>query len=141
MLEKFKQTSLVTKILYLLAIVLFLVWVIPSMVNYYSNVNEYEKSLQEIHVTATKYSLNDDAKPFTADGFKANTETLFSNVVVSSSGDNRHEVTIKMKREDIKKFHTFVETLSLRYLVKIEDALEFKANDDNIEAKMILVEL
>jgi len=141
MVEKFKNTSIVTKILYILALILFFAWVIPSMVNYYSNVNKYEKSVKEIEKISSKYALTSEAKPFTIDAFKESTKVLFSKVDVNPISTNRYEVSIKMKREDIKSFHTFVETLSLRYLVQIEGALEFEANDDDIEAKMTLIEL
>jgi len=141
MVEKFKNTSIVTKILYILALILFFAWVIPSMVSYYSNVNKYEKSVNEIEKISSKYALTSEAKPFTVEAFKESAKVLFSKVDINPLSTNRYEVSIKMKREDIKSFHTFVETLSLRYLVQIDGALEFKANDEDIEAKMTLVKL
>jgi len=141
MLEKFKNIPLMTKILYLFTVVLFLVWFIPSMLNYYSKVNEYDKKLQEVQNEASKYSVTLKTKPFDLDVFKESADALFSKVVVNSKGDHKHKVMIKIKREDIKKLHTFIETLSLRYLVKIEGALKFKADDEGIQASMTLVEL
>ena len=141
MLEKFKSTSIVTKILYLLAIVLFLVWVVPSMVNYYSTVSEYEKSRDEIQQVSKKYSIKEEAVPFTVDAFKERTERLFSKVTVTPLDMNKHSVSIQMKREDIAKFHTFIDTLTLTYLVEIEGDLKFESTDSLMEVKMVLVDL
>lgn len=141
MLEKIKNTSLITKILYVLALVLFLVWVIPSMVSYYSNVNKYESNMKEIRQLSSKHGLSSNAQVFSVDTFKERTETLFTRVSVEEKGNNKHNVTIRMKREDIKAFHTFIETLSLRYLVQIVGALEFEENEDILTAKFTLVNL
>jgi len=141
MIEKFRNTSIITKILYILALILLFVWAVPAVIDYYSSVSKYEKSAKEIKSVSSKYALNTNAKPFSIEAFKESTKVLFSKVNINSADNNRYNVSIEMNREDIKSFHTFIETLSLRYLVQIEGALEFNANDDDIEVKMTLVEL
>ena len=141
MLEKFKNISLVSKILYLLALVLLLVWVIPTMLNYYSTLNTYETSREEIQQTAAKYSISKDAENFSVDAFKKETESLFSKVTVTPLEMDKYSVNIQMKREDIEKFHTFLDTVALKFLVQIETPLKFESKDNNIKVKMILVQL
>ena len=138
MLEKFKNISLVDKILYTLAIVLLLVWVVPTVLNYYSTQEEYTKAQDEIKKVAMKYSIEKEAEPFSVDSFNEKAKRLFSRVTVTPLDKQRYSVTIKMKKEDIDKFHTFIETLALQYLVQIDSELTFEANDNFVEAKMVL---
>ncbi len=142
MFKKIKQISLVTKILYLLAVVLFFVWTLPTILSYYSNINKYEKKLNEINKISSKYAISSEAQPFSIKAFKNSVKTIFSDVTIVPKEEGHYSVDIKIRKEDLKEFHTFIETLSLRYLVQIEDDLVFKANDDNtINIKMRLVEL
>ena len=142
MFKKIKQISLVTKILYLLAVVLFFVWTLPTILSYYSNHNKYEKKLNEINEISSKYGLSSKAQPFSVDAFTKSLKTIFLDVTVAPKEEGNYDVDIKIRKEDLKEFHTFIETLSLRYLVQIEDNLVFKANDDDtINIKMRLVEL
>ena len=142
MLQKFKNISLLTKVLYILALLVLLLWVVPTALNYYSNVGKYQENTGEISVLSQKYAIDAEAQPFNANTFKEEVEKEFSSVMVTSINDKRHDIVIKMKREEIPNFHKFLETISLRYLVEIEGALEFTSTEeDEIEAKVSLVEL
>ncbi len=142
MFKKIKQISLVTKILYLLAVVLFFVWALPTMMNYYSNLNKYKKEHNKIAEISSKYGISSEAQPFSVNDFKKSVETTFLDVTIVPKEEAHYSVDIKIRKDDLKEFHTFIETLSLRYLVQIKDDLVFKANDDDtINIKMTLVEL
>jgi len=43
-----------------------------------------------------------------------------------------------MKKEELKNFYTFIETLALRYHIKITDDIELKADDAIIHSKVTL---
>jgi len=142
MLQKFKNISLLTKILYILALLVLLLWVVPTALNYYSNVEKYQNNIEEISQLSKKHAIDKEAQPFNADTFKSELEKEFSSVMVTSINDKRYDISIKMKKEEIQNFHKFLETISLRYLVEIEGDLEFNSNDkDEIEAKVTLVQL
>ncbi|CAA6827479.1 MAG: Unknown protein, partial [uncultured Sulfurovum sp.] len=113
MLEKFKNTSLVTKLLYLLALILFVAWVIPQMSSYYSSVNSYEQHLQELRNTSSKHGINEKPRKFSEALFKKDTELLFSKVTTQPLEEKQYIINIQLKKEDLKKFHTFLDTLSL----------------------------
>ena len=141
MLENLKNTSLITKILYLFAVVLFLVWVIPSMVGYYSQVNEYQSDLKKIEQSASKYGLENNTKKFNIEQFKQEAGLIFDDVKVKAVSDKKYKVTIKMKKEDIKKFHVFLEKISLRFYVQVVGALEFNSKEKEVEVNMTLLTL
>ena len=141
MLENLKNTSLITKILYLLAVILFLAWVIPAMIGYYSKVNEYQSNVQKIEQSVTKHGLENNTKKFNIAEFKQNTELLFDAVDVKSLSNKKYNVTIKMKKEDITKFHDFLEKVSLRFYVQVVGALEFNTKEKEVEVKMTLLTL
>ena len=141
MLENLKNTSLITKILYLFAVVLFLVWVIPSMVGYYSQVNEYQSDLKKIEQSASKYGLENNTKKFNIEQFKQEAGLIFDDVKVKAVSDKKYRVTIKMKKEDIKKFHVFLEKISLRFYVQVVGALEFNSKEKEVEVNMTLLTL
>jgi len=141
MLENLKNIPILTKLLYLLALLFFALWVVPSMSAYYSEVNDYQNNIAEIEQSVTKYGLENNTKEFSADKFKQNAELLFDAVDVQSLSEGKYKVTMKMKKEDIKKFHTFLEKISLRFYVKVVGALEFNSKEKELEVKMTLLKL
>ena len=141
MLENLKNQSMVTKILYLLALLLFILWVIPSMVSYYSDMEQYKGSQQEIAKLSSKYGVDVDTQLFSKELFQQHTETIFEKVTVENLNEKRYRIDIEMKQEDLKNFHNFIDTLSLRYYVQIEGDLKFKAKDDSVNASFVISKL
>ena len=141
MLENFKNQSIVTKVLYLLALLLFIAWVIPSMVSYYSDMEHYKGSQQEVAKLSSQYGVEVETQIFTKERFQKNTESIFEKVTVEQIDAKRYKINIAMKREDLKNFHKFIDTLSLDYYVKIEGALMFKAKENVVNASFILLTL
>ena len=141
MLENLKNQSMVTKILYLLALLLFIAWVIPTMLSYYSNMERYQDSKQEISKLLSKYKIDRETQPFTKELFQQTTESIFDKVVVKRLDSNRYHIDIEMKREDLKNFHNFIDTLSLRYYVQIDGELKFEAKEDTVYASFIVSKL
>ena len=138
MLQKFKDSSLITKLLYLVAFILFLVWVLPIIKSYYTNVNTYKTNMQEIKSLSSLHGLSTETQKFSESLFKKNTESLFSKVELNNLGENRYQVNITMKKEDLKSFHTFIETLSLQYYVEIKNDIKFTTQNEFINAQMTL---
>ena len=141
MLENLKNQSMVTKVLYLFALLLFILWVIPSMVSYYSDMEQYKGSQREIAKLSSKYAVDADTQRFSKELFQQNTETIFEKVTVKKLDENRYSIDIEMKREDLKNFHNFIDTLSLRYYVQLEGELKFKAKDDTVNASFVISKL
>ena len=133
-----KNTSFITKLLYLLALIIFIAWIIPTMNAYYSNINTYKENKEKLNNLAIKHSLSTETQKFSTKVFKQKSELLFSKVEVKDIGEKIYEVHITMKKEDLKSFHTFIETISLRYYVEITKELELTTEDEVITAKMIL---
>jgi len=138
MSEKLKNLSTITKIFYIFAFILFIAWVIPSISNYYNNVSTYKKNIKELKNVSLKQGIETQAKEFSENDFLKDTQLLFAQVALESLGKKKHELTVKMKQEDLKKFRTFIETISLRYYVKLDDNLEFTVKDQIITVKMQL---
>jgi len=138
MLESIKNSSFLTKILYILAFILFVLWVIPTISSYYAKVNSYEKSVRELRTISSQHKLSTEIQKFSENSFQQSTKLLFSKVEIKNLGEKLYEVSITMKKEDLQSFHTFIETISLRYYVEIKNALEFKTEDETINVKMTL---
>ena len=138
MSEKLKNLSTITKIFYLFAFILFIAWVIPSISSYYNNVSTYKKNIKELKNVSLKQGIETQAKEFSENDFLKDTQLLFAQVALESLGKKKHELTVKMKQEDLKKFRTFIETISLHYYVKLDDNLEFTVKDQIITVKMQL---
>lgn len=141
MLEGLKKLSLMSKILLLLSLVVLFVWVIPKMVNYYENVHNYEAKVKELQQISSHYGIADEAKPFTVELFKKDTASLASKVMVESPEDKVYNLTMYIDKDKISNFNNFLETLSLRYLIKIDGALQFDEKEKVIEVKMTFREL
>jgi len=138
MSEKLKNLSTITKIFYIFAFILFIAWVIPSISSYYNNVSTYKKNIKELKNVSLKQGIETQAKEFSENDFLKDTQLLFAQVALESLGEKKYELTVKMKQEDLKKFRTFIETISLRYYVKLDDNLVFTVKDQMITAKMQL---
>lgn len=136
MLEKLKNLSMMTKLLYLAAFILFIAWVMPLMNVYYSSVNTYKKGVQEIKNISSKHGVSTSTQKFSENSFKQSSKSLFSKIDIKNLGDKLYEIHITMKKEDLKDFHTFIETISLRYYVEIKNDLEFETKDEIINVKM-----
>lgn len=138
MLETIKDSSFMTKLLYIFAFLIFVAWVIPKISTYYTNVNNYKKSIKEIEDISSKHGLSSKTQKFSETIFKQNSELIFSNIDIKNLAEKTYEVQITIKKEDLKNFHTFIETISLRYYVVIKDALEFTTEEEVIKIKMTL---
>jgi len=141
MIKKIKNISLISIALYLLAVIVLFIWVVPVAMNYYSNINSYEKNIKKMKTIYSEYNIESNPKIFTANLFKKDAELIFSKVDVTSIDQDKYSINIEIKKEDIESLHTFIKTLSLRYLIKIDNTLEFTAHDKVITIKLIIVKL
>lgn len=138
MLTKLKNLSFMTKLLYLASIIVFALWVIPQMQKYYTNVNKYKQRVQALENISTNYNIELNTKEFSKELFKKNSELLFEKVEIDDLDDGTHRVNISIKKEDLKSFHTFLETLALKYYVEIEEDLLFQIEAETIKIRMML---
>jgi len=137
-LTKLKNLSFMTKLLYLASIIVFALWVIPQMQTYYTNVNKYKQRVQALENISTNYNIELNTKAFSKELFKKNSELLFEKVEIDDLDDGTHRVNISIKKEDLKSFHTFLETLALKYYVEIEEDLLFQIEAETIKIRMML---
>lgn len=138
-MNKIKNLPLMTKILYIITLLISIIWVLPTVNSYFSNMSQYEQSKQELSTISSKYGLAIDTQKFSKEAFKDQTEPLFSKVDIQELNNKAYKVNISMKQEELKKFHTMIETLALKYYVKIEKDLAFTTQEnDIIEANFTL---
>jgi len=141
MLAGLKQLPLVSKILFALSLVILLAWVIPTMVNYLKNVKAQEEQIIQLTKSSSKYGITENAKNFNRDSFIEDALKNVSEASVKFLGDKSYAIELEVERDKINNFNTFLETLSLRYLVKIVSPITFKEQDKLIEIKMTIQEL
>ena len=138
MLEKLKNISIVSKILFVIALGLFVFWVVPMITNYYSNVSKYEKKVEHINSMMSQYNVHSEAKIFNIEEFKKEIKSLFIDIEVENIVNDGYKVNIILNQNDINSFNNYLEKLSLKYLVAIEDALEFEEKDEKLVATLNL---
>jgi len=141
MLAGLKQLPLVSKILFALSLVILLAWVIPTMVNYLKNVKAQEEQIIQLTKSALKYGITENAKNFNKDSFIEDALKNVSEASVKFLDDKSYAIELEVEKDKINNFNTFLETLSLRYLVKIVSPITFKEQDKLIEIKMTIQEL
>ena len=138
-----KSGGLLNKLIWLLSLLL-LGWTIPLVVTYYENLDSYNQKTEELQELRIKHNIKKDIEAFTIEGFKKDTEEIFSEVQIEKSLelDNEYSVVVQIDKKKIKKFNSFIETLALRYFVKIKDnELNFEEKEQHIEIKFILESL
>jgi len=141
MLAGLKQLPLVSKILFALSLVILLAWVIPTMVNYLKNVKAQEEQIIQLTKSSSKYGITENAKNFNKDSFIEDALKNVSKASVKFLDDKSYAIQLEVEKDKINNFNTFLETLSLRYLVKIVSPITFKEQDKLIEIKMTIQEL
>jgi len=141
MLAGLKQLPLVSKILFALSLVILLAWVIPTMVNYLKNVKAQEEQIIQLKKSSSKYGITENAKNFNKDSFIEDALKNVSKASVKFLDDKSYAIELEVEKDKINNFNTFLETLSLRYLVKIVSPITFKEQDKLIEIKMTIQEL
>jgi len=137
-----KSSGLIPKLVFIGSLVLLFVWVVPKMLNHYQNIKSYDTKKSELEETYRKYNIVDKAQKFNLEAFKKETESIFSDVRVEPKEGNEYSVTLQVDKNKIQKINSFIESLSLHYLVKVKDSeLKFEEKNQVIEVQFILEEL
>ena len=127
-----------TKVWFVVSLLVLLLWVIPTMVSYYKNQKVYSTKVEELQQLDKRVGAKLDAKPFHSEVFKVDAEDSFDKVQVSSIENNAYEVMIDMNSEKISTFHTFLNNLSLNYAVSVEDNIVYEELNNSIRVKMVV---
>jgi len=134
--------SLITKVLLSLSLLVLFVWVIPTVIGYYKNIDKLESRNNELQKISTTHNINSKVKRFNEEEFKKETASLFENVLVESDDNNGYHLTLHVAKNKMKAFNSFLETLSLRYLVKVKNnEIQLLEKDQIIEVKLNLKNL
>jgi len=142
MLAGLKQLPLVSKIIFIISLIILFVWVIPTMVNYFKNVQAQEQQVSELQKNSSKYGISaGDTKKFNEESFIQDALKSVSKASVEALDDKSHALRLEVEKDKIGNFNKFLETLSLRYLVKITSPITFKEKDKYIEVKMTIQEI
>ena len=139
-----KSTGLITKLLLIASLLILALWSVPRMLNYYETVDSYSTKKSELEEARVKYNISQDAQKMKLDAFEKEIKSIVSNIKIEPQAKPKsgYSVTLQMDKNKIKKFNSFIETLSLRYLVKIKDnKLSFIEKEPLLEVKFILESL
>jgi len=133
----FKSLSPMTKIIFVVSLLLLFLWVIPTMFSYYKNEKLYNQKIVELEKLDTR-EVNSEAKRFHAEVFKIDAENYFDKVSVTSIPNNKYKIDILFMKEAIPKFHVFLRDLSLNYRVVLDDKLVYKDVNKSLQVTMIV---
>ena len=137
-----KSSGLIPKLLFIGSLVLLFVWVVPKMFNHYQTIKRYDIKKSELEETYRKYNIVNKAQKFNLEVFKKETDALFSDVRVEPKGEREYLVVIQVDKTKIEKINSFIESLSLHYLVKLKNnELKFEDKNQLIEVQFSLEEL
>jgi hypothetical protein len=139
-----KSSGFLTKLLLIASLLILVFWSIPRMLSYYETVESYSTKKSELEEARVKYNISQNAQQMKIDAFKKEIESIVSDVEIEPAVEPKtgYSVTVQMDKNKIKKFNSFIETLSLRYLVKIRNnELFFEEKEPLIEVKFILESL
>jgi len=137
-MKKIKTISPMTKVWFVAALLILLLWVIPTMVSFYKKQKIYDTKVQELQLLDNREGIHSEAKDFHIDVFKKDAEKYFSSVEVNAIANNSYEVMIVMEKSQIETFKSFLKKISLEYNIAIEDNLIFKEREDLMNIEMLL---
>jgi len=134
--------SFVTKVLLFFSILVLFLWVVPTVIGYYKSIDTLESRNSELQKISKIHNINTKVKKFNKKEFIKETASLVEDILVESDDNNGYYLTLYIAKNKMKAFHTFLETLSLRYLVKIKDnEIKLIEKDQVIEVKLNLQNL
>jgi hypothetical protein len=132
-----KTLSPITKIWFVISLLVLILWVIPNMVSYYKNQKLYTQKISQIE-KLDKRENRLDAKNFHSEVFRADAEIFFDKVEVVSALNDSYMVTMLFTKEALPKFHSFLRDISLNYKVSIEDNIVYEDINKSIKANMVV---
>ena len=141
MLERLKRLPFVSKIIFVISLIVLFIWVIPSMVNYFKMVQTQELEVTKLQKSASKYGIKGDAKKFNKKSFIEDALNSVSKASVESLDNKSYALSMEVDKGKIGNFNRFLERLSLRYLVRITSPITFKAHKKTVSIKMTIQEL
>lgn len=140
MAQKTKKISPLTLLLYLLSVGL-LAWIVPLGLNYYSSMKMYKSEVANIKKISLQHNIKSDAQLFNLESFKKSLKAFSSDEKVVAKEEGEYAISLSINKDELQKFNDFIETLSLQYLVKIKNGINFKGEDNIINIKLTIVEL
>ena len=134
--------SLVTKIIFVVSLLILFVWVIPTITSYYQNVSDYDLKQHTLEEVSVKHNIEERAEVFSIEAFREEALALFKDVKIESSQNSGYDLTVQVDKNKMKSFNTFIETLPLRYLVVVKNTeLKLEEKAQLVEVKLVLEEL
>ena len=137
-MKKLKTISPMTKIWFVVSLLILLLWVIPTMVSFYKNQKIYDTKVEELDTLDKREGVHFEAKDFHVGIFKRDAEKYFSSVEVDSIANNAYKIEIVMEKSKISTFNAFLKKISLDYAIGIEDNLLFKEVNDSMSVNILL---
>ena len=133
-----KKILPITKICFVISLLVLFLWSIPTMVSYYKNKKLYENRVEQLNRLDQRTGGHLDAKPFHSEVFRVDAENYFNSVKVMSVQDNAYEVIIIINKEKISDFHTFLENISLNYAVNVNNDIDYEEVNKSMRIKMVI---
>ncbi|HHD80071.1 MAG TPA: hypothetical protein ENK99_00440 [Campylobacterales bacterium] len=137
MSTRLKSLSPMSKILFVVSLLLLFLWVVPTMISYYKNEKIYNQKSLELEKLDTR-EVNSEVKRFHTEVFKIDAETYFDKVSVTSIPNNKYKIIISFIKDDLPKFYAFLRDLSLNYRVSVDDNLVYKDINKSLQVNMIV---
>jgi len=125
---------MINKILILLTLIIFGVWVIPSGIEYFENSKTLQnKELQLTNMATELREKSINAQPFDELSFTKEAKKLFGDTKVTKVNENVYKVVFELNKNQIDKLHSFLGTICFKYLVKIDGAIEYQENNGTLK--------
>ena len=127
-----------TKIWFVVSLLVLLLWVIPTMVSYYKNQKIYNQKVELLNKLDHREGAQLEARPFHSEVFRLDAENYFDKVEVTSVANDKYEVLLHLNKVKLDTFYDFLKNLSLNYAVSIDDNLIYEDHNDSLHVKMMI---
>ena len=138
MINRLKTISPMTKVWFVVSLLVLILWVIPNMVSYYKNQKLYNQKTIELKELDHRENSNIEAKPFHSEVFKTDAEEKFEKVEVVSTLDDSYKVTIVFPKESLLIFLDFLKNISLNYKVAVDNSILYEEIDKSMRVTIII---
>ena len=132
-----KKVSPAVKIFWGLALLVLILWVIPTAISYYKGSKIYSQKVAELRSLDNR-KVKSEARFFHLEMFKESAKKYFNRVDVIPTDGNKYKITVYFPIDSLPTFYKFFKNISLNYRILVDDNIVYEENNKSIRARFVV---
>jgi flagellar biosynthesis protein FliP len=131
------KTAPAVKIFWGLALLVLILWIIPTAISYYKGSKIYSQKVVELRSLDNR-KVKSEAKLFHLEMFKESAKKYFDKVDVVPTDENKYKISIHFPINSLPTFYKFFKDISLNYRILVDDNIVYEENNKSIRVRFVV---